>query len=540
MTDLEQGYDHAKLDTKTEIIEVQVPDAIKSTSSFQRWTVRLCRLAGVETQGIERVAVNSRQPAGPDDYTRIFLLWLNSSLTANNIIVGLYGPSYYGLDLGTASVCGVFGSILGSIAVAYMSTWGPRSGHRTLVVTRYFLGYYPSKICCLLNILTMLGYGMVNCILGGQIIFTISNGKTPVTVGIVVVAVLTWCIATFGMNLFHLWSRYAWILSLSVLCIMVGCAGPAFDPAHRLSPDLPQDTSAHRLSFFSLCFASAITWTPSSADYFVYFPPSTRPLRVFLSAATGMGLAMILTTILGIGLATAIYSNPAWMAIYSDSPGGLLAFSFSGLRSFGSLCAAILVLTAVSNNIPATYSAGLNLQMLAKWGPRIPRPLLTTLEVVAYTVSAVMARAYLRDIMEDFLPLMSYWIVAWFGIVLEEAVLRAYRDKGAYDWEAWDDAAKLPSGWAAGGGLVAGCLGAVLGMVCLLFPWAYGLIGFCLTDVSFFHRISRSSVGLSLRLFLTAVIWGCGWRSSSLLACTRLSGELSYDSWDGDLDLPPH
>ncbi|KAF4220392.1 hypothetical protein CNMCM8980_009668 [Aspergillus fumigatiaffinis] len=462
MADLEQGYVHAKLDIKTEIVEIS--DPAKSTSSFQRWTLRLCRLAGVETQGIQRVAVDSRQPAGPDDYTRIFLLWLNSSLTANNIIVGLYGPSYYGLDLATASVCGVFGSILGSIAVAYMSTWGPRSGHRTLVVTRYFLGYYPSKICCFLNILTMLGYGMVNCILGGQIIFTISNGQTPVTVGIVVVAVLTWCIATFGMNLFHLWSRYAWILSLSVLCIMIGCAGPAFDSTHRLSPDLPQDTSAHRLSFFSLCFASAITWTPSSADYFVYFPTSTRPIRMFLSAAAGMGLAMILTTILGIGLATALYSNPAWMAVFADSPGGLLALSFSGLCGFGSLCAAILVVTAVSNNIPATYSAGLNLQMLGKWGSRIPQPLLTTLEVVAYTVCAVVARAYLRDIMEDFLPLMSYWIVAWFGIVLEEIVLRAYRDKGAYDWEAWDDAARLPSGWAAGGSLVAGCLGAFLGM----------------------------------------------------------------------------
>jgi purine-cytosine permease-like protein len=71
--------------------------------------------------------------------------------------------------------------------------------------------------------------------------------------------------------------------------------------------------------------------------------------------------------------------------------------------------------------------------------------------------------------MEDFLPLMSYWIVAWFGIVLEEAVLRAYRDKGTYDWESWDDATKLPSGWAAGGSLVAGCLGAVLGMVRNLF-----------------------------------------------------------------------
>jgi purine-cytosine permease-like protein len=249
---------------------------------------------------------------------------------------------------------------------------------------------------------------MINCILSGQIIFIISNGRTSVTVGIIVVAILSWCIATFGMNPFHLWSRYAWILSLSVLCIMIGCAGPAFNPALRLSPVLPQDTLTKRLSFFSLCFASAITWAPSSADYFVYFPPSTRPIRMFLSAWAGMGLAMIFTSILGIGLATALYSNPVWNAVFLDSPGGILAIPFRGLCGFGKLCATTLVITAVSNNIPATYSAGLNLQMLGKWGLRIPRPVLTTIEVVAYTISAVIARAHLRDIMEDFLPLMSY------------------------------------------------------------------------------------------------------------------------------------
>ncbi|EAW06451.1 putative purine-cytosine permease [Aspergillus clavatus NRRL 1] len=459
MADLESGSNRSKLDSKTEILEIR--EVTELAPSPERWTAKLCRILGVETQGIERVGVDSRQSAGPDDYTRIFLLWLNSSLTANNILVGLYGPSRYGLDLATASVIGVFGCVLGSIGVAYMSTWGPRSGHRTLVVTRYFLGYYPSKICCFLNILTMLGYGMVNCILGGQIIFTISNGRTAVPVGIVVVAVLTWCIATFGMNLFHLYSRYAWILALSVLCIMLGCAGPSFNPAAHLAPDLPADTPAHRLSFFSLCFASAISWTPSSADYFVYFPASTRTTRMFLAATAGISIAMVLTTTLGIGLATALYTNPAWMAA---SQGGLLALSFAGLRGFGSLCAALLLLTAVSNNIPATYTAGLNLQMLGKLGPRLPRPLLTSLEVLAYTVAAVVARDYLQDIMEDFLPLMSYWIVAWFAIVLEELLLRVYRAKRAYDWDAWDDAARLPGGWAAGASLAAGCLGAILGM----------------------------------------------------------------------------
>lgn len=75
------------------------------------------------------------------------------------------------------------------------------------MVTRFFVGYYPSKVLYILNILTMLGYAMVNDILGGQIISTISGDHTNITVGIVIVAILTWTIATFGMHVFHLYSR---------------------------------------------------------------------------------------------------------------------------------------------------------------------------------------------------------------------------------------------------------------------------------------------------------------------------------------------
>lgn len=49
---------------------------------------------------------------------------------------------------------------------------------------------------------------MVNGILGGQIIFTVSGGHTGVSVGIIVVSVLTWFIATVGMHVFHVYTRY--------------------------------------------------------------------------------------------------------------------------------------------------------------------------------------------------------------------------------------------------------------------------------------------------------------------------------------------
>lgn len=75
------------------------------------------------------------------------------------------------------------------------------------------MGYYPSKIACLLNIVIMLGYGMVDCVVGGQVLSAVADGRMTVIVGIIIVAVVTWLIVLFGMELFHIYERFVYHLS---------------------------------------------------------------------------------------------------------------------------------------------------------------------------------------------------------------------------------------------------------------------------------------------------------------------------------------
>ena len=76
------------------------------------------------------------------------------------------------------------------------------------------MGYYPSKLCCALNILTNLGYGMVNCVVGGQILSKVSGGHMSVIVGIIVVALASWVMATFGMSVFKFYERDEFVQTL--------------------------------------------------------------------------------------------------------------------------------------------------------------------------------------------------------------------------------------------------------------------------------------------------------------------------------------
>ena len=70
------------------------------------------------------------------------------------------------------------------------------------------MGYWPSKICALLNIVIMLGYGMIDCVVGGQVLSAVSGGSMSVVVGIIIVAIITWIVVVFGMSIFHIYERY--------------------------------------------------------------------------------------------------------------------------------------------------------------------------------------------------------------------------------------------------------------------------------------------------------------------------------------------
>lgn len=69
------------------------------------------------------------------------------------------------------------------------------------------MGYYPSKITCLLNIVIMLGYGMLDCLVGGQVLSAVAGGRISVVAGVIIIAAITWVVVVFGMSVFQVYER---------------------------------------------------------------------------------------------------------------------------------------------------------------------------------------------------------------------------------------------------------------------------------------------------------------------------------------------
>ena len=176
----------------------------------------------------------------------------------------------------------------------------------------------------------------------------------------------------------------------------------------------------------------------------------------------GFSISFSFVYLLGVGLASGTFSNSDWNDAYGVSSGALILAGYGGLGGFGKFCGVIIALGVIANNIPGTYSAALGIQVMGRYGARVPRWLLTCVAVIIYTACALGGRNNLFEIFENFLALMGYWVAIFLAIVLEEHLI--FRRRSGFDWSAWNDWRRLPVGIAGLVAFLIGWAGAIISM----------------------------------------------------------------------------
>lgn len=430
----------------------------------------------IEARGIQRVEDHEKHKTSILAYLQVFVLWVSINLVVNNVTLGMLGPAVYGLSFTDSSLCASFGALVGAVPVAWIATWGPLSGIRTMVFGRYAMGWWPSKLIVILNILQMLGYSLIVAIIGGQVLSAVSpNGSMSVVVGIIIIVIIVWLVTTFGIAVFHYYERFAWIPQLIVLSIGYGVSRKYFDYSYASEGDAAT-VAGNRLSFFSICLSAAITYSPLAMDYFVYWSAATSRIGVFFGTLLGLWVSFTFALVLGIGMASGIYSHPALESAWTDEQGGsgsgaLLVAAYSDIGSFGKFCAVIVALGGIANMIPPTYSAGVDFQILGRQFAKVPRVVWNTIGVIIYVACALAGRNNLAIIFTNFLALMGYWVAIWVAILLEEFLIFRGHSTKNYDWNVWDSKTRLPIGVAAMVAFLVGWAGAIL---CMAQVWYIG------------------------------------------------------------------
>lgn len=466
---------------------------------------------GVETTGIDRVPPYQRGTIRKQ-FWQVAGYWIAATGSLSSMSSFLLGPLVFDLTFTQTMTSGMVAMLIGCLVAAYCSIMGPQSGCRQMVTARYLFGWWSVKLVALAAILGVLGWSIVNCVVGGEMLAAISHDRVPISVGIVIVTVCSFIVAVFGIKQVL---RVETLISAPVILTFTLLYISASDKYELAKEFHNGDIINHStlrgnwLSFFSLCYSITSTWGSITSDYYILFPEETPKYQVFLLTFFGTAIPTLFVGVLGILLSSVAMSYKPWMNEYeTHGMGGLLWAGFERWNGFGKFCVVILILSLISNNIINTYSAAFSMQLSAVWAARIPRWFWCIVGTGICFICAIVGRNHFSTILGNFLPMIGYWISMYFILLVEEnEIFRRFflhlytkefpvlhegikaetegsktksqrsqrfnihvlkrnhqRKTIRYNWDKWDDYDTLTHGYAATFAFLCGVAGVVIGM----------------------------------------------------------------------------
>lgn len=396
----------------------------KAIQLFLKFSRKLDSL-GIESTGIERISPYERGTS-KRQFLHVAGLWLSAAGGLSSMSSYFLGPLLFELSFKQSLVSGIISMMIGCIVAAYCSIMGPQSGCRQMVTARYLFGWWFVKLIALASIIGVMGWSVVNSVVGGEMLASISNEKIPLWVGIVIVTVCSFLVATFGIKHVLRVETYFSIPVLACFLLLYISSSDKYSLINDFNnSDVdPLTIKGNWLSFFSLCYSITSTWGSITADYYILFPEDTPKYQVFLLTFFGTFVPTLFVGVLGVILAAIAASYQPWNDAYeSYGMGGLLHAGFERWNGFGKFCVVVLILSLISNNIINTYSAAFSIQLSSVFAARIPRWFWCIVCTVVYLVCALVGRNHFSTILGNFLPMIGYWISMYFIILLEENVI---------------------------------------------------------------------------------------------------------------------
>ncbi|KAI0797398.1 cytosine-purine permease [Irpex lacteus] len=442
---------------------------------------------GVEARGILPVPPSQRTDT---QYSKIFYIWLSANFNILSFSAGTLGPAVFGLCLRDSCLVILFFNLLCSAVPAYLSTWGPKLGLRQMCQARYSFGYFGVIIPCIFNLAAMTGFCILNGILGGQTLSSVSNGNLSWSVGTVIIAVISLLVSFCGIKVLNWYERIAWTPTLLVYVVALGVGGK-----HLINPPAAEPASASTiLSFASTIAGFVITYSPLASDFTIYFRPDAPSWKIFSYAYLGFNLPIIAVQCLGAAVVTAAPTVPAWNAGYENgNVGGLLEAMLRPAGGFGKFLTVLLALSVTANVAPTFYCICLNFQIFMPFLAIVPRYVFSILATAIIIPLSIVGATAFYDTLTNFLGLIGYWASAFAAVILVEHFVIRKGCFEAYDIRHWNSPRKLPTGLAALGACVLAC----------------GLVVPSMDQVWFVGPIARHTgdIGFELAFVTTALVY---------------------------------
>jgi NCS1 family nucleobase:cation symporter-1 len=348
---------------------------------------------------------------------RNFTVWFAPNMELSGVFTGTLAFTL-GLGLWPGLVAVVLGVCLGALPVAFLATWGPKTGMGQLPLARLPFGRGIALPAAVQWLSAIAWDGLVGLFgaEGAQSLFHV-----PFALGVLIVLVLEGLIGFVGYEVIHQLERWGSAI-LAVLFVVLSLRIlqhgniPLHDTVHGGAA-----VGAFVL-MTTIAFGGAFSWASYAADYSRYQKKDAPSAPIVLW--TFGGLCISYTWTYAIGLAGArVLSNQTAVGVRALMGGGVL----------GTLALITVIFGAITSNAMNDYSGSLALQaagvkLKRNWGAALGT-------VLAFCLILWIHQGNTSGKFQSVLLFSAYWIAPFLAIIL-------------IDWHARDGVTTPGSLWA--------------------------------------------------------------------------------------------
>ena len=359
----------------------------------------------VETHGIAPIPPGNRYGSA----RRLFTVWFAPQVNMTVVFTGTLAV-VLGLGFWLGLLAMVIGTVVGSLAVGYLSTWGPRTGTAQLPNARMAFGGTVGVVAVIQWLSSIAWDGLVG-LFGGEALAELVG--MPFWLAVVIVLAAQGAVGVFGYEVIH---RVQAVMTVVLIVTFAVFAWKLIGGHQVIS--LPTLSGADLAGAFALevtiALSLAISWASYASDYSRYLPVNTSRKAVFGYTFGGLAVAYIAVQAIGVAAAGTLTDQTA-QGVREIMGGGVL----------GAVALLVIALGSVASNAMNDYSGSLALQTV---GVRVRRPVSAVVVVViAFALIMWLHSGDLASRFQGVLLFISYWIPAFVAIV---AIDWRYRSAG--------------------------------------------------------------------------------------------------------------
>src|SRR5216683_3091705 len=291
---------------------------------------------------------------------RMFTVWFTPNMELSGVFLGTLAVVFgLGFQLGLVAI--IVGTIIGSLPVAILCTWGPRTGTAQVPLARLPFGktiVLPGTV----QWLSSIAWDALVGLFGGeaaQLLFHV-----PFWIGVAIVLALEGLVTVHGGAL------------IGAFVLMV-----------------------------TIAVSAGISWATYASDYSRYMKPTSSRAGIFWLTLAGLTASYVWVETIGLAGASVLSDQTA------AGVRTLMGGSFLGI-----LALVAIVFGAITSNSMNDYTGSLAFQAL---GARVRRPIIAAVvAVVAFAVILWMNAGNTSGKFQNVLLFTAYWIAPFCAIVM--------------------------------------------------------------------------------------------------------------------------